>query len=628
MPTAILIWIWFCAYLNCVGWTLSALHQLNAAGYVVALLLGAVALAVWWKPASGRIVPHISWRKLKHRFRRPFPLAFLILTAMAGLGGVLYAPSNYDALAYRLPRVLNWLAAGQWHWIHAIFPRVNTRACGIEWVSAPFIALLKTDRLLFLINLISFLLLPGLVFSVFTRLGVRRRVAWHWMWIVPTGYCFLLQAASIGNDLFGAVFVLAAVDFALRTEQSRDPRDFWASILAAAMMTNSKLGNLPLLLPWAVAFWPSLALIKRWPLRTVAICVFALMTSLLPISILNAHYCGDWTGLTTEGDGMEKNLPVQIGGNIVLITSQNLAPPVFPLANQWNHAVERALPTKLSYQLDQTMETPGGRFPLPEMQMEEGAGLGFGVSVLLLVSVLAVGFRWQKNPPMPRHQAPGSIWQTSVRWSPAVSLFVLMTQSNLLAAGRLLTPYYALLVPMLLVGGGHERLLTRRWWRASAFAVFLIAAGLLVVSPPRPLFPVGMFLEKVHTAAAQHPALKRMETVYSVYRDRSDGFAPARAALPPDVKVLGLITYDDPETSLWRPFGSRRIDHICPGDTAADLKQRGIEYVLVREEFLRSGFNCSLDDWLKQMNAQVVQKIPLNLRASKGALDWYLVQLR
>ena len=39
MPTLVLLWVWFCAYLNCAGWTLSALHQLNADGYAVALAL-------------------------------------------------------------------------------------------------------------------------------------------------------------------------------------------------------------------------------------------------------------------------------------------------------------------------------------------------------------------------------------------------------------------------------------------------------------------------------------------------------------------------------------------------------------------------------------------------------------
>ena len=242
MP-AIAIWVWFCACLNCTGWGLSALHELNAGGYAVALAAWFAILLVWRRKTSAAILPQIRLAEFCRRFRKPFPLAFLILAAMAILGGVLYPPTNYDALAYRVPRVLHWLAADQWHWIHSFFERINNRSCGIEWVSAPFIALLKTDRLLFLINTVSFLLLPGLVFSVFTRLGVRRRVAWHWMWLAPTGYSFLLQAGSIGNDLFGAPFALAAVDFALRARISRSPRDFFTSVLAAALMTSAKDGQ-------------------------------------------------------------------------------------------------------------------------------------------------------------------------------------------------------------------------------------------------------------------------------------------------------------------------------------------------------------------------------------------------
>jgi hypothetical protein len=42
---------------------------------------------------------------------------------------------------------------------------------------------------------------------------------------------------------------------------------------------------------------------------------------------------------------------------------------------------------------------------------------------------------------------------------------------------------------------------------------------------------------------------------------------------------------------------------------------------------LKKWFKCSLDDWLKRMNAQVVQKVPLTLRAAVGTTDWYLVKL-
>ena len=627
MPTAILIWVWFCAYLNCAGWALSALHQLNAAGYLVALLMGFVVFMAWRKQTAGRISPRVSWKKLKRRFRRPFPLAFLILAAMACLGGVLYAPSNYDALAYRLPRILHWLDAGQWHWIHTIFPRLNGRACGIEWVSAPFLALLKTDRLLFLINIISFLLMPGLVFSLFTRLDVRRRVAWHWMWIVPTSYGFLLQAGSIGNDLFGAVFALAAVDFALRANHSRSPRDFFASVLAAAMMTSAKTSDLPLLLPWALAVLPSLGWMLRRPLPTGMVCLLALMASFLPTAVLNFKHCGYWSGMVLQSGGFKKDAVVQTGANVVLITIENLVPPVFPLADKWNRGIERALPPKLAERLEQTMESPGCKFNLDQMQIEENAGLGFGVCVLLAASVGAAGWARRKFPAAPKNGGCWS-WQAWVRFAPVISLLALVTQSNLAAIARLLVPYYALLLPPLLACAGHERVVMRRWWRVAGFAVFVMAAGLLVVSPPRPLFPVQTLLNRFQTQADGSRLSARTREVYSVYRERNHAFAPAIAVLPPDVKILGLVTFDDPETSLWQPFGSRRVEHVCPGDTSADLKRQGVEYVLVREEVLKEWFKCSLDDWLKQMNARVVQKIPLNLRASKGALDWYLVQLR
>ncbi len=629
MPTIVLLWVWFCAYLNCVGWALSAGHQLSAMGYAVTLLAGAAALGIWRRRTSARILPHVRWQKFRRRFRRPFPLAFLILAAMAFLGGALYAPTNYDGLTYRVPRILHWLADGRWHWIHTIFPRVNARACGIEWVSAPFIALLKTDRLLFLINMVSFLLLPGLVFSVFTRLGVRRRVAWPWMWIVPTGYCFLLQAGSIGNDLFGAPFALAALDFALRAKVSKAPRDFFASVLAAALMTSAKTSNLPLLLPWAIAILPSGKLILRQPVRAATVCLIAIFASFLPTAVFNAHYCGDWTGWKAEGTP-QRNAPfLRMPANVVLITVQNLTPPVFPLANAWDRRVQKIVPPGLSRRLHEAVvEVEAAEFRAEEMQIEESAGLGFGVTVLFLVSVVAAATRRSRSLLPWQFNSTEAIWKGGIRFMPWISLLALLSQSEVYPISRILAPYYALLVPMLLAGSGHGRLVARRWWRASAFAVFLIASGLLIVSPARPLFPVRIFLDKIHAAAAQHPALARVETVYSVYHARSDAFAPARAALPPEVKVLGLITYDDPETSLWRPFGSLRVEHVCPPDTPADLKQRGIEYILVKPKVLGNWFGGSPDDWLKRMNAQVVQKIPLYLRVRDGATDWYLVKLR
>ena len=626
MPNFVLIWVWSCAYLNCVGWTLSALHQLNAKGYAVALAIWFVALAVWRKKSSESLSPRIRWQKLSRRFRKPFPLAFLILAAMAFLGGAIYAPTNYDALAYRLPRVLHWLAADQWHWIHTIFPRVNNRGCGIEWVSAPLIAVTKSDRLLFLINIVSFLLLPGLIFSVFTRLGVGRRVAWHWMWILPAGYCFLTQAASIGNDMFAAPFALAMVDFALRTRISKSLRDFFASVLAAALLTGVKMPNLPLLLPWAVALLPSLRLLWRRPARTLLVGVVALSASIVPTMFFNAkNYHGDWTGMKPETIGLQKMPALLAPHNVVLCAVQNFTPPIFPFGKSWDRLVQKVMPTWWHQQLMHMMEPTGANLSMPEMQTEENAGVGFGVCLLLLTSIVFAELHRRRRPFVAKAKPREAAWLAAVRLSPYVSLSVMFFESFTGPLGRTIAPYYPLLLPSLLLRPAHQKLVTQHWWRAAAFIAFLAAAGLLLISPARPLFPVEALLAKI--SGATSPAMARVREVYLVYHERNHAFAPALAALPPDLKMIGMITADDPETSLWYPFGARRIVHVCPQDAAADLKALGVEYVLVKPEVIETRFSVTPGDWLKIMNAQVLQTISLNLRAADGPRDWLLVKL-
>src|SRR5882762_4205679 len=92
-PALVTGWIVFCAFCNCAGWVLSALHKLNAGGYAVVFSLGLAATALWRK----RIFPEgfrgLNLRKLRGRFRRLFPLGFLALAALAILGGALHAPN-------------------------------------------------------------------------------------------------------------------------------------------------------------------------------------------------------------------------------------------------------------------------------------------------------------------------------------------------------------------------------------------------------------------------------------------------------------------------------------------------------------------------------------------------------
>ena len=567
-PVAVAAWIVFCSFCSCAGWVLSALHQLNAAGYAVGFLLG---LGTVWA-LRARLFPGgvRGWnlRKGRRRFRRTFPLAFLVLAFLAILGGAIHPPSNYDALAYRIPRVLHWLAAGQWHWIYTSFQQVNTRACGIEWLSAPLIAITRTDRSLFLVNACSYLLLPGLVFSVFRQVGVRPRVAWCWMWLLPTGYCYLLQAGSVSNDLFSAVYALAAVDFALRARRSGRVSEVCLSALAAALLTGAKASNLPLLLPWAVAFAPTWRLWLARPLALVAIIPVALGSSFLPTVVLNTVYCGDWSGAKIEHVSMGSGpMWLHLLANGITWTLDNLAPPVCPFAGAWNRAADALTPASLTAVFQKYSFAPGARnWHLSEMQVEESAGLGFGLTVLLGLSVLAVVIGRRRRGNSLAAQS-GDLVTRLVCIASWVSLLFVMTKLSQSSAVRYLAPYYPLLSMGLLRNPAHAGLARRPWWRSWALFSCGLAGLLLVISPARPLWPAGWVVQRYGPRLKSNRLATRALDAYETKSRRSEVFAPVIALLPADASVLGYAADDFPEAALWKPFGARRILHVKVSDS-------------------------------------------------------------
>jgi len=100
-----------------------------------------------------------------------------LLAALAFVGGMTHAPDNYDYLTYRFPRVLYWSWYHAWSWIPTVDQRMNYSATGFEWLMVPLFIVFKTDRLFFLINFIVYLLLPGVVFSIFSHLGISKRIS-------------------------------------------------------------------------------------------------------------------------------------------------------------------------------------------------------------------------------------------------------------------------------------------------------------------------------------------------------------------------------------------------------------------------------------------------------------------
>jgi hypothetical protein len=632
------IWIWISVFASFAGWGLSALGQLNRGGYLVLAGLLVVCLVLKRQPSlAAPPARYFSWPRVRSRFRRFLPACFFGLALLVLLGGLIYPPTNHTALTYRTPRVLNWLAEGHWHWIYTEDYRLNNRACGIEWLSAPLLLFTRSDRGLFLINYVSFLLMPGLIYSVFTRLGVRPRVAWYWMWLLPTGYNFLLQAGSAGNDTFPTVYALAALDFGLRAWSSRRDSDLWLSGLSAALLTGAKASNLPLLLPWGILILPLIPLLRRRFAWSGLVLLLGAVVSFLPTAWLNIRYCGDWSGLSLERTGMDmKNPLVGIWGNALLFALDNFTPPVFPLAGWWNQSALTLLPQALVGPMVANFE-PGFHL-LWELPTEDWTGIGFGISALLLVSMLGSLFAPRPSPMVLRSGGatpglipnPGRVPAALSRWVMVASWIALLAycvKSGMVTGARLISPYYPLLFPLLLLPAGQAWVVRRRWWRFLTGAVLLMALGVLVVTPARPLWPARTILSKLLETRPNHRLLARGLNTYAVYSTRSDPLASVRALLPGNLEVVGFLADpDDMDISLWRPFGSRRVRHVRPEDPVAVLRRQGIQYVVVGAANMAVR-GIPVEDWVRRVGGTLAATAVATVKVAEGPQKWHVVRL-
>jgi hypothetical protein len=498
---------------------------------------------------------------------------------------------------------------------------MNYSGCDFEWLSAPLLLFTKSDRALFLLNFIPFLLLPGLICSVFMRLGVRARVAWQWMWLFPTGYIFLLQAGSAGNDAFSAVYALAAMDFGCRAWESRRPRDLWLSLLAVALLTGTKPTSLPLLLPWLILIFALLPVLRHKTLSTLLVVAMATVVSFFPIALMNKIHCGDWLGTSVEGSQLQMQKPlIGMVGNIFQLLLQNIFPPLFPQASWWNQHASSILPNSW------IVNFQGGFSQVGELPTEDWAGVGFGISLLLAVSVVANFSRAWGAPGLPRCVVPAG-FRRLVLIAPWIALLFFCAKSAMNTPARLVAPYYPLLLPLLLAGAGQSQIVRRGWWRAMTAGVLLLALVVLIMSPDRPLWPAKTILSEALARYPDQRLIARALKVYTVYSERSDPLAGVRALLPPDIKVVGFIgTADDADISLWRPIGERRVEHFFLTDPPEQIRQR-VQYVVVGGYNLKQQ-NTTVDAWMQSSGVELVATTNATLKVSEELQPWYVVRFK
>lgn len=629
MLLAARLWIWLSAILVAGGWLMSAAHHLEPAGYLAVFLI--VAGVGFWdfrRLAAASPARALFRRPSLARFRRPLPLLFLVTVGLNLLRGLANPTPNYDSDTYRIPRVFNWLWNHGWTWITTADTRMNIAGCVYEWLEAPLLLLTRTDRWLFVINLLSYMLLPGLIFFVLRRMGVVARVAWWWCWILAGGGCFIFQACSTVNDSLGAVYVLAALAFAFRAAETGAVADLWLSLLAAALLTGIKQSNLPLLLPWVAAIWPARRLALRyWP-GTLVVASVAALCSVLVISYLNWRYTGDWKGFSASANGEHyvwgshqqlTNPFWGLIGNAFAFPVQNLLPPVFPAYQRWNAAMQQFLQTPFGSHFTQFES-----FGLLDRATTEGnTGIGLSVCFLLVVSCFAAKWWANRLPPRPG----GWTWgQKLICVLPWLALLAFLAKVGTYQNARQAAPYYVPLFPLILGMAGHARLVRTTWWQRLVLLVMVLVTVHLTIIRGRACLPGDVVINY----ADAHPQSRAATFFADYFRSirscqlsrnllNSPGLAEQRA-----VGVVTLMSAAEP--GWWVPFGCRHIVRFLPGTARDEILRQGIRYVIV----CTSAFDTDRPDitaWCHAYRATLVKSLTFTTRPDEPLDHLYVVRL-
>jgi hypothetical protein len=201
------------------------------------------------------------------------------------------------------------------------------------------------------------------------------------------------------------------------------------------------------------------------------------------------------------------------------------------------------------------------------------------------------------------------------------ALLALFTQLGTEATARIIAPFYPPLFLLTL------SLLPRSPLSRHPYLVFWItlaalsAMPLSILNPSRPKIPASWILAFVERIPAlPSSSLNRIRLVYQVYASRNDPFHSLRKNIPENVRLIGLVNSgDDNETSLWRPYGQRRVlsvfeDTANPKffpDTEAWIARRHIAAALNKDSVWSK-------TWIEKATC------PISLKASVAVEDWVL----
>lgn len=614
------LWLIWSTWASSAGWILSAAGCLSGMGYFAAspFLFGSGWL--WWKhsgPPRKTNWKFSNWRKKRQRL----PLCFLLVALLSLAGALLHIPWSYDAVTYRLPRCLYWLAKGHWYWIGTIDGRLDYSSCGLEWQSVPLLLATGSDQFLFLLSFLPFLLLPGLTYLAGRTLQVERRPMLILMWLIPCAYCIALQCSGVCNDGYSVTYTVASLAFGGVAIRRGDQVACIFCGLAAALLTGAKLSNLPLILPLGILFLVAARKSEFFRSPALAGLVPMALASFLPLAVLCHVHTGNWTGDPHDQWGFRTGNPLAATtANLILSATDLTRPPVLIGTGTLNDVLNRiqeSMPPLMKWLQDSHKMFTG--INVGDMVYEGDSGAGFSIGIFLLVGTVSGLFIKSTT-----YKTPSALWQKVVVLSSVVSWIVLLSQLGSNHTPRNAISYLPLLI--FAASGIPPLLKFLHSDHCATLALFAMASVIpvIILTPARPLIPLAL-LERVKTTAPVGRILEK----YRTWEKFRDDLKPLRESIPADVTIVGYAgAFKDTNYGLWRPFGARIIREIGLPPNRPDQQPPVPAFVVGTEAGIHLRFGIPVEEWIRKEQKTIrysfSRSITVDADSQQHSQTWYL----
>ena len=552
-------WVALAAGLIAGGWIASVAGDLELMKYVGPAWLVAV---IAWVTLQLRRNGCEEWHDLR-RFILFWP--FLVLLGLISAAAILYPPTTFDSLAYRLPRIFIWLQENKVMHVPVSDERLNYLAHNWELFALPWVADLG-GRAAGTQNIAAWLVLYLACISLSKRycgnFGLQQWVAL----LGVVGFFPVLQASGTANDLFAVVFVVLSAWFFWQGRDRQSAADFVWSGLSLALAAGTKPNFSVLALFWLLGLMVCYPWREKWAgllLRGGLVLPLALLVSPLPTFVLNYANYKKVMG-PIEGSEMAMGTPLEkIQAAILMTAWGNLQPPVNPLARKWNSTFE-----KLGENWSLRQNAPKFNLVASEVPIVDSAAQGMVATLAWLAGVvLAVRFRRVIRP---------EVWLMAA----AGLTGLLLASSSVIAStmARSFMGFVYLSLPLAMAGlsYGPERIV-----KILVSAAVLTSCLVMVLTPGKPMWPsraVLAWLETHRPSDASTAMLAR----YVVFRERNIAGSDLVQLVPADATIVAVMGGGEPLLQLWQPYDSkRRVLFLQPGENLESERIAGAEYVLV-----------------------------------------------